>query len=114
MFGGDVVEEQAGPGAQRGQGRVGVEQAGHGVAQLGDLVAVDRLDEGLAGGEVAVEGGGADAGLPGDAFEVGVQALAGEDACRRLDDLVAVAARVGAQRACCVVAHRSARLLSVC
>ena len=66
---GDVVDEQQHPGAQGFERRHGGGEALLGCGQLFDFAAIDRFDQGVAGGEVAIERAGADAGLAGDVVE---------------------------------------------
>src|SRR5262245_1416844 len=76
-----------------------LEQLAGGAAQQVDLVAVRRLDERGARREVTVERADADAGAPRDVLQRGVRAVLGECLDRRPEQLLAVAPRVGAQRA---------------
>ena len=93
-----VVDEAVHPGAQRRVRRQVGAAVGDGVAEPGELVAVRRLDQRLAGGEVPVERADADAGVLGDRVERDVGAVLGERAHGDLEQPVAVALGVGAQR----------------
>ena len=73
--------------------------------ELFDVRLVDRLDDVDPGGEVAVEGPDADAGLPGDRLHGGSRTLLGEDLPRRRDEAFAIAPGVGSHR---VLARRGA------
>ena len=68
------------------------------VADRLDFVEVDGFEQVLAGREVAVEGADADPGAAGDVLERGAGALLGERLARGGDQLLVVAARVGALR----------------
>jgi hypothetical protein len=78
-------------GRQLGQQLVG------GGAQLGDLVAVGRLDQGIARGEVAVERADADARALGDLLQRALGAALGEQLDRGREQLLAVAGGVLAE-----------------
>ena len=65
-LGGDVAGEPVHPRPQGALGGVRREQAVDARAQFGELLAVQRLDQCLAGGEMPVEGADADAGVPRD------------------------------------------------
>ena len=93
---GDVVDEEQHPGAEGFERRHGGGEALCGCGELFDFAAVDGFDESVAGGEVAIERAGADAGLAGDVVEAGGAAVAGEDVFGDLKDALAVALRVRA------------------
>ncbi len=95
-LGGDVVDEEKHPGAEGFERGQGLGEALGGDRQLVDLAAVDGFDEGVAGGEVAVEGAGADLGAAGDVVKCGVGAVASEGEPSHLKDAVAVTLGVGA------------------
>ena len=61
-LGRDIVGEPVHPRAQRAVGRVGRQQVVDAGAQVGEFLAVERLDQRLAGREVPVEGADADPG----------------------------------------------------
>ena len=63
--------------------------------ELFGLVAVDRLDQGVAGGEMAIERPGADAGGPRDLIEAGGRSLFRESGLRRFEQADAVTLRIG-------------------
>ena len=93
-----VVDEAVHPGAQGLVGRQVAQQVVDRVAQPGELVAVRRVDQRLAGGEVAVQRADADAGLLRDRFERDVRTVLGQHADGDLEQPFPVALRVGAQR----------------
>ena len=59
----------------------------------------ERLEQVLLGREVAVDGADADPGGAGDLVDLRVEAVLGELLARGVEDLLAVAPRVGALRA---------------
>ena len=69
------------------------------LGQLVDLAAIDRLEQGLARREVAVERADADAGPPGDGLQARVRAAGAENPGSRLEQPLAVADRIGARLA---------------
>ena len=69
VFGGDVVREQQQPFTERRQRRMRLREAVGGCDKLLGLVAVDRGDQRLAGGEMAVESPGPDSGGASDLIE---------------------------------------------
>ena len=78
--------------------RVPGEETRRGGAQFVDLLPVDRLNEGFAGLEVAVERPDRHPGPPGDLLHVSV-GLAGEERLSRGgQESLSVAPRIGAQR----------------
>jgi hypothetical protein len=94
---GHVVEESKRPCAQ-GVDRIELgEQFGRGIAQPPGLRAVDRVDQGLPGGEVPVERADADAGLVRDGLQRRLLAAARKRAGRDRDQPVVVLLRVGAE-----------------
>jgi len=99
VLGGQPVGEQVHPPTHRLSRLERLEQLAGAVGQPLDLVLVDGVDEGLAGGEVAVEGADADAGLARDGPHRGL-AAGGEGACRRREQHLAVVGRVGSERWC--------------
>jgi hypothetical protein len=74
------------------------EQTVGGRAQLLDLVPVGLDDQRAAVGEVPLQGADADPGPGGDRLECDLLALLGESRRRGIQQPVAVALRVGAQR----------------
>jgi hypothetical protein len=95
-LGGYVVDEEEGPGAEGLKGRLGGGEALGGGGEFVDLGAEDGFDEVVAGGEVAVEGSGADLGAAGDVVECGVGAVLGEGVAGGVEDALAVALGVDA------------------
>ena len=95
-FCGDVVDEEEHPGTERFKRRHGGGEALFGGGKLFDFAAVDGFDEIVAGWEVAIEGGVADAGSAGDVVEARSCSIAGENLPGYLKDALAVARRVGA------------------
>jgi hypothetical protein len=63
--------------------------------QLFGLVAVNRLDQGVAGGEMAIESPGADTRGPRDLIEAGARSLFRESGLRRFEQKDAVTLRIG-------------------
>ncbi len=98
-FGGDVVDEEQHPGAERFERRQVGGEALLGGGKLFHFAAVDGFDQGVAGGKVAVERARADAGLAGDIVEARGGAVAGEDLLGNLKDALAVALGIGARLA---------------
>jgi hypothetical protein len=96
FLGGDVVDEEEHPGAEGFERREGFGEFLFRSGEFFDLGAIDGFEEVLAGGEVAVESAGADAGLFGDVVEAGAGAEAGEGAVGGGEDAFAVAFGVGA------------------
>ena len=66
------------------------------LAELLHLASIDRLEQGLARGEVAVEGADANPGASRHRFEARIPAAGAEDRFRRLQHALAVAHRVDA------------------
>ena len=93
-----MADEQLHPLGQRLVGREGGEQLVGALAEDVDLVAVHRLDERLARGEVPVQRADADAGVAGDVLEGDLGAAGGEGGGGGVDQELAVAHRVGAER----------------
>jgi hypothetical protein len=96
LFGGDVVDGEKHPGAERFERWHGGGEALFGCGKLFDFAAVDGFDEGVARWEVAIEGGVADAGSACDVVEARSCSIAGENFLGYLKDALAVALRVGA------------------
>ena len=94
-----VVDEPLHPLPQGHFGRERAEEPAHRGAQLVDLVAVRLHHQCLSGGEVAVEGADADAGLPGDRLEGHLLVRAGQHRDGHPHEGVAVLQRVGPQPA---------------
>ena len=67
--------------------------------KLFGLVAVDRLDQGVAGGEMAIERPGADTRGPRDLVEAGRRSLFRESGLRRFKQADAVTLRIGSRLA---------------
>ena len=95
-FGGDMVDEEKHPGAERCKRRHGGGEALFGCGKLFHFATVDSFDEGVASWEVTIEGGVADAGSAGDVVEARSCSIAGENLLGYLKDALAVALRVGA------------------
>ncbi len=93
---GDVVDEEQHPGAEGIEGRQCGSEALLGGGEFFHFGEVDGFDEGVAGGEVAVEGAGADAGLAGDLVEARGSAVTGKDLLGYRKDEFAVALGIGA------------------
>lgn len=70
------------------------EQLLGGRGHLGELGAVDGLDEGLPVGEMAVQRADPDARVAGDRLERGRRAVLGERRGGRLQQPLAIAARI--------------------
>jgi len=68
-----------------------------GCDKLLGLVAVDRRDQRVAGGEMAVEGPGPDTGGPCDLIEAGAGSLFSESGLRRFEQADSVALRIGSR-----------------
>jgi hypothetical protein len=81
-----VVDEEIHPGAEGFNGREGGGEARGGGGELLDFAAIDGFDERVAGGEVAVEGSGTDAGEASDFVEAGGGSVAGEDGFGGFED----------------------------
>ena len=64
--------------------------------KLFHLAAKHGLDEGVAGGKVAVESSGADLGAAGDVIQGGLCPMLGEGFAGNLQDALAIALRIGA------------------
>ena len=64
-----------------------------------EAVERERVEQRLLGREVAVDGADADARAAGDVVHLRVAAVLGEDRSRRLQDPLAIAPGVGAERA---------------
>jgi hypothetical protein len=97
---GDVVDEEKHPGAKRFKRGHGDREALFGSGKLFDFVAVDGSNKVIAGWEVAIEGGVADAGPACDVVEARSCAIAAEDFLGYLKDAFTIALRVGAGFAC--------------
>ena len=80
--------DESGPGVWLGERVLGEGE------ELADALGDDCFDECFPGGEVAVEGAGADAGAARYLVEAGVYALFGEDLARGGDEESVVALRV--------------------
>jgi hypothetical protein len=63
--------------------------------KLFGLVAVDRLDQSVAGGEMAIESPGADTRDPRDLIEAGRRSLFRESGFRRFEQPDAIALGIG-------------------
>jgi hypothetical protein len=99
VLGRDPVPEQVHPAPHRGgRGQLAQQLAGAS-REPHDLVPVDRVNQRLAGREVPVERGDADAGLAGDRAHRRVNVGRHEHAGRRREQLFAVAGRVRSRRA---------------
>ena len=86
--------------ADEGLPRIGV--VGRGAGDVGDLLDArleQRVDELLLVGEAAVDGAHPHAGLARDVVVRAAQPAIGEDHARRVQDALAVALRVAAERA---------------
>ena len=92
------------PGAQRLRRGQGFGEARRGVGQLLDLAAIDRLDDRVAGREVAVKRADPDIGPARDLFEARLRPHFRERRLGRLKQTVAVALGVGAGLARCAAA----------
>jgi len=98
-FAGDVIDEEHHPSAESIERRHGGGEAWASRGELFDFGAVDSFDEGVAGGEVAVERARADAGLASDLIEAGGRAITGKDLLGKLENALTVALRVNARLA---------------
>ena len=90
-FVGHVVDKEQHPRAKGFDRR---HASGESLPRIGEFfhfVAVDGFDQGVAGGEMAVERAGADARLTGDIVKAGGGAIASEDFLCDLQDAFAVA-----------------------
>lgn len=67
-----------------------------GGGELLDFALEDSLDEGFAGGEMAVEGAGTDPGGAGDVFKTDACAFTGEELPGDVQDALAVPLGIGA------------------
>ena len=65
-----------------------------------DFAAIDRLEQGLAGREMAIEGADADAGAARHRLEARVRAAGAEHRFRCLEHPLAIANRIGARPSC--------------
>ena len=83
MLGGDVVHEQQQPFTQRRHRRMPLREAVGGCNKLLGLVAVDRRDQRVAGGEMAVESPGPDTRGPRDLIEADAGSLFSKSGLRR-------------------------------
>ena len=83
VLGGDVVHEQQQPFTERHHRRMRLREAGGGYDKLLGLVAVDRRDQRVAGGEMAVESPGPDTSGARDLIEAGAGSLFSESGLRR-------------------------------
>ena len=100
LFTGHVVDEEKHPGAESCERRHGDGEALPGCSQLFDFAPVDRFDQGVPGGKVAVERAWADGRLAGDVIECSFGSVPGEGQPGNLEDALAVALRIGAGLAC--------------
>jgi hypothetical protein len=74
-------------------------EAAGGYDKLLGLVAVDRRDQRVAGGEMAIESPGSDTGDPRDLIEAGGRSLFCKSGLRRFEQADAVALRIGSRLA---------------
>jgi hypothetical protein len=95
-FFGDMVDEEEHPSPECFQRRHDGSKALFGCGKLFYLETVDGLEEVVAGWEMAIEGGVADAGPACDVVEAGSCSIAGENFLGYFKDAFAVASRVGA------------------
>ena len=96
LLGRDVIDEEEQPGAESFDGGEGLGELALGLDQLLDPRGVDGLEQGLAVGEVAVKGSGADASGFGDVVEGGIGTVTGEGLFGDREDAFAIALRVDA------------------
>ena len=94
---GHVVDKEQHPGAEGFERRHGRGEALLGGGEFFNFAAVDRFDEGVAAGEVAVQRARADGRLAGDIVEAGGGAIAGEDFLCDFKNALPVALRIGAR-----------------
>jgi len=92
----NVVDEEKHPRSQRFKRWHGSSEALFGCCKLFDLAAVDGFDEVIASGEVAIQGGVADARSACDVVEARSCSIARENLFGYLKDALTVALRVGA------------------
>ena len=95
LLGRHVGDDAVEPAVQ-GLPRIAAVELRRRVADLGHLVDVERLEQRLARGEVAVERADADARAARDLLQRGALAALGEGLARGREHLLVVAARVGA------------------
>src|SRR5580658_10163370 len=91
-----MVNEEKHPGPEGFERRQSGGEALFGCRKLFDFAAVDGFDEAVASGEVAIEGGVADAGSACDVVEARGCSVAGENFLSYLKNALAVALGVGA------------------
>ena len=99
VLGGDVVHEQQQPFTERRHRRMRLRETVGGCNKLLGLVAVDRRDQRVAGGVMAVESPGPDTGDPRDLIKAGAGSLFCESRLRRFEQADAVALRIGSRLA---------------
>lgn len=92
-----MVDEKQHPGAEGFERWHAGCEALLGGGEFFNLAAIDSFDEGIAGGKVAVERAGANAGLIGDMVAARGGAVASEDLFRDLKDALVVALGIGAR-----------------
>jgi hypothetical protein len=97
VLGGDVVDEQQQPFTERRQWRVRLREGVGGCEKLLGLVALDRRDQRVPGGEMAVEGPGPDTSGPRDLIEAGGRSIFCESGFHRFEQAEAVALRIGSR-----------------
>ena len=93
----DVVDEQPHPGSQRFQRGHDLSEVGRCCRQLLHLSLVDRLDECISCGKVAIQRSGSDARPSGDVVQTGVSAQARKRLLRNLQDALAIPLRIRAR-----------------
>jgi hypothetical protein len=96
LLGGHVVDEQQHPGSQRFERRHRFSKIVRCSGQFFNMSAIDRLDEGIPGREMAIQGSGSDARLSGDVVEAGVGAVASKGLFGHFQDALAIAQGIGA------------------
>jgi len=92
-----VLHELVQESPKRFLGRQDLEKARSRVAQVSHTLVVDRLDDGLAADEMAVEGAHSHSGTAGDLLDPDVYLPGSEGLARRSDQGVKIALGVGTQ-----------------
>jgi hypothetical protein len=92
----DIIDEEPHPGAKRLSGSHGFDRARRSAGQLLHFMAIDRLDDRVAGRKVAVKRSDPDARPPRDLVEARLRPCFRERGLGRLEQAVAIPLGVGA------------------
>ena len=95
LLAGDVIDEAAHPLIQRPVGRELAQQLLCTVGDLLDVAPENRFEKRVSAGKVAVQSSDTDPGPPRDLLERGIHAALAERVRGHLEQLLAIAPRVG-------------------